>query len=231
MFSVVSTTLIDSLPFRDSSHLVTVRSTQPEGGVRRGNVSFPDLRDYQEQATAFESLSGLQSRSLTFSDTDEPERVQGAAVSWRLFSMLGVAPALGRDFTESDDRPGAAPVVILSDDLWRRRYNADSGIIGRALMVNARPHTVIGVLPPRVKFPFQEVAWVPLVPLAGEQPRQARDLQVFARISPDRRLEQARESLVGVAARLAAQYPENAGWSVLVNPLTEYYMRFAGPIA
>ncbi|HTM31390.1 MAG TPA: ABC transporter permease [Vicinamibacterales bacterium] len=224
MFSVVSTTLIDSLPFRDSSHLVTVRSTQPEGGVRRGNVSFPDLRDYQEQATAFESLSGLQSRSLTFSDTDEPERVQGAAVSWRLFSMLGVAPALGRDFTESDDRPGAAPVVILSDELWRRRYNADSGIIGRALMVNARPHTVIGVLPPRVKFPFQEVAWVPLVPLAGEQPRQARDLQVFARISPDRTLEQARESLVGVAARLAGQYPENAGWSVLVNPLTEYYM-------
>jgi len=224
MFSVLSTTLIDALPFRAPDELVTVHSTQPEGGVRRGGTSFPDLRDYQEQASAFEALAGVQTRSLTFSDTDEPERVLGAAVNWRLFSMLGVAPALGRDFTAGDDRAGAPAVVMLSDELWRRRYNANPEIIGRALVVNGRPHVVVGVLPPRVRFPFQQVAWVPLEPLAVDLPRQARDLEVFARIAPGRTLAQARESLSGVAARLAGQYAENAGWSVRVNPLTEYYM-------
>ena len=138
MFSVLSTTLIDALPFPEPDRLVNILSTQPEAGVRRGATSFLNLQDYQEQATAFETLAGVQSRSLTFSDTDEPERVTGAAVSWRLFSMLGVVPALGRDFAAADDRAGAPSVVILSDELWRRRYNADPQVVGRALLVNGQ---------------------------------------------------------------------------------------------
>jgi putative ABC transport system permease protein len=224
MFSVVSTTMIRPLPFRDADRLVTVWSTQPAGGVRRGGSSFPDLVDYQQQSTALDTLAGLEGRSLTFSDTDEPERVLGAAVSWRLFSMLGIAPALGRDFSAADDRAGAAAVVILSDELWRRRYNADPRIVGRQLTINTLPYTVIGVLPPRVKFPFQEVAWIPLAPLSQPDPRRARDLGVFAHLAPGRSIEQAREELTGIAARLAATHAENAGWSVLVNPLSEYYI-------
>ena len=224
MFSVVSTTLVEPLPFPNGERLVTISSTQPEGGVRRGGTSFLDLQDYQEQASGFETLAGVQGRSLTLSDTDEPERVLGAAVSWRLFSMLGIAPALGRDFTAGDDRAGAEPVVLLSDELWRRRYNGDPQIVGRALTINARPYTVIGVLPPRVKFPFQQVAWVPLAPLHQDLPRQARDLEVFGRVAPGQSLQQATESLTSVAARLAASYGDNAGWSVRVDPLAEYYI-------
>ena len=224
MFSVVSTTMIRPLPFRDADRLVTVWATQPAGGVRRGDSSFLDLVDYQQQSSALDTLAGLEERSLTFSDTDEPERVLGAAVSWRLFSMLGIAPALGRDFSAADDRAGAAAVVILSDELWRRRYNADPRIVGRQLTINALPYTVIGVLPPRVKFPFQEVAWIPLAPLSQAAPRQTRDVGVFAHLAPGRSIEQAREELAGIAARLAATHAENAGWSVLVNPLSEYYI-------
>jgi putative ABC transport system permease protein len=224
MFSVVSTTLLDPLPFPGAERLVTISSTQLEGGVRRGGTSLLDLQDYQEQASGFDTLAGVQGRSLTLSDTDEPERVLGAAVSWRLFGMLGITPALGRDFTAADDRAGAEAVVILSDDLWRRRYNGDPQIVGRALTINARPYTVIGVLPPRVKFPFQQVAWVPLAPLNQGQPRQARDLEVFARVSPGQSVQQAKDSLTAVAARLAASYQENAGWSVRVDPLSQYYI-------
>ncbi len=224
MFSVISTTLVEPLPFPDADRLVTVSSTQQEGGVRRGGTSFLDLQDYQEQASGFDTLAGVQGRSLTLSDTDEPERVLGAAVSWRLFSMLGITPALGRDFTAGDDRAGAESVVILSDDLWRRRYNGDPQIVGRALTINARPYTVIGVLPPRIKFPFQQVAWVPLAPLNQGLPRQSRDLEVFARVAPGQSVQQATESLTAVAARLAASYPENAGWSVRVDPLAQYYI-------
>jgi predicted permease len=224
MFSVVSTTMLRPLPFASAERLVTVWSTQPQGGVRRGGSSFLDLVDYQEQSRALDVLAGVSGRSLTFSDTDEPERVQGAAVSWQLFSMLGVIPALGRDFGPGDDRAGASPVVILSDELWRRRYNGDSQIVGRQLTINAQPYTVIGVLPPRVKFPFQQVAWVPLAPLANQEPRQSRGLEVFARLAEGRTLGQAREELAGIAARLASSHTENAGWSALINPLSEYYM-------
>ena len=166
----------------------------------------------------------MQGRSLTFSDTDEPERVLGAAVSWRLFSMLGIVPALGRDFTADDDRAGAAEVVLLSDELWRRRYNADPAIVGRAVTLNARPYTVIGVLPPRVKFPFLQIAWMPLAPLsvnarpADAGPRGVRPARA------GRTLAHARDELTAVATRLAAEYPVNAGWSMQVEPLTAYYM-------
>jgi putative ABC transport system permease protein len=207
MFSVVSTTMLRPLPFASAERLVTVWSTQPQGGVRRGGSSFLDLVDYQEQSRALDVLAGVSGRSLTFSDTDEPERVQGAAVSWQLFSMLGVIPALGRDFGPGDDRAGASPVVILSDELWRRRYNGDSQIVGRQLTINAQPYTVIGVLPPRVKFPFQQVAWVPLAPLANQEPRQSRGLEVFARLAEGRTLGQAREELAGIAARPGCSHP------------------------
>lgn len=224
MFSLVSTMIIRPLPFRDAERLVTVWSTQPGAGVGRGGSSFLDLVDYQQQATAIDSLAGVEGRSLTFSDSDEPERVAGAAVSWRLFSMIGIVPALGRDFADADDRPGAAPVVMLSDELWRRRYNADPQIIGRQVTLNAQPYSVIGVLPPRVKFPFQQVAWIPLAPLSQTAPRQARNLEVFARLAPGRSIEQARDEMAGIAGRLATTYAENDGWSTLVQPLSQYYI-------
>ena len=177
MFSVVSGLLLSPLPFREPAQLLVVSATTPDGRRGRFDVSYPDLVDYQAASGAFEALVGVQGRSLTFSDTDEPERVLGAAVSWRLFSMLGIVPALGRDFSADDDRAGAADVVMLSDELWRRRYNADPAIVGRAVTVNARPYTVIGVLPPRVKFPFLQTAWIPLAPLSVNAVRESRDLE------------------------------------------------------
>jgi putative ABC transport system permease protein len=224
MFSVVNGTLLNPLPFRDAGRLVTLESTQPARGIHQGGLSVPDLQDYQDASRALETLAGVASRSLTFSDSDEPERVLGAAVSWRLFSMIGIAPALGRDFNADDDRTGAADVVMLSDELWRRRYNGDPAVIGQAVTINARAYTVIGVLPPRVKFPFLQVAWVPLAPLLGADTRQSRPLEVFGRLAPDRTLDQAREDLTGIAARLARSHPENDGWSVRVDPLRDYYM-------
>ena len=224
MFGMVSGLLLEPLPFRDADQLVTVTSRQPQGGVNRGGLSFLDFADDQEQAPTFAAMAGVESRSLTFSDTDEPERVLGAAVSWRLFSMLGIAPARGRDFAAADDRAGAPAVVLLSDELWRWRYNADPAIVGRPLSINAQPYTVIGVLPPRVKFPFLQVAWIPLAPLSQAGGRQARDLEVFARVAPGRSSGEARQELEGVAARLATLHAENVGWSVRLDPLAEYYI-------
>ena len=106
------------------------RSTPGRRGRRRvagRSVSYPDFLDWQRESTSFETLTAVQSRSLTLSGTDDPERVQGAAISAGLFTMLGIAPALGRDIARSRRRAGAAPVILLTDQLWRRRYNVRSG--------------------------------------------------------------------------------------------------------
>lgn len=224
MFSVVNALILTPLPFTDADRLMTVQGTNASAGIRRSGTSYPDLVDYQAQSRAFAPIVGVSNRSLTFSDTDEPERVRGSAVSWQLFSMLGIRPAIGRDFTADDDRPGAAPVIILSDELWQRRYNADRTIIGRALLVNGQMRTVIGVLPPRVKFPFLEVAWIPLAPLSQAATREDRDLEVFARIVAGRTQRDATDELAGIAQRLGATYRHEDGWSVRVDPLSDYFM-------
>ena len=178
-------------------------STTHESGVDAAGCRYPTCATTRPRAAPSRRWPASHGRSLTFSDTDEPERALGAAVGWRLFSMLGIAPALGRDFTAADDRVGAADVVILSDELWRRRYNADPGIVGRPVTINARPYTVIGVLPPRVKFPFLQVAWVPLTPLVARSPRARRAPRGVRADRPGRTLAQARDELTAMAGRLA----------------------------
>lgn len=224
MSTVLDSTLLRPLPFARADRLVDLWSVNLQQGRRRTTVSYPDFVDWREQSRSFEAMAGVQVRSLTFSDIDEPERVQGAAISAGLFRMLGITPALGRDFLAADDTPGAQSVVILSDDLWRRRYHADRAIVGRSISLNGRPSTVVGVLPPRVKFPFNQVAWVPLAPLAHANHRADRDLQVFALLRPGVNRQQAHDDLNAVARRLDQAHADNDGWSALVRPLVEYFV-------
>ena len=224
MFSVVSGTLLNPLPFPEPGEMLVVSATTPDGRRGRAGVSYLDLVDYQAQSGAFEALVGVQGRSLTFSDTDEPERVLGAAVNWRLFSMLGIVPALGRDFTAGDDRAGASEVVLLSDELWRRRYNADPAIVGRAVTLNARPYTgdrrpaaagQVSLPPERVDSADTGVR-ERRARVAG--PRGVRPAGARADARPRPR------GAAAVASRLAAEYPVNAGWGMQAEPLTAYYM-------
>ncbi|MFN7978529.1 MAG: ABC transporter permease [Vicinamibacterales bacterium] len=224
MFSVVHGLILTPLPFTDADRLVTVQATNAAAGVQRAGTAYPDLVDYQAQSRAFAPIVGVSNRSLTFSDTDEPERVRGAAVSWPLFSMLGITPVLGRDFSADDDRAGAAPVLLLSDELWRRRYNADPAVVGRALLVNGQMRTVIGVLPPRVKFPALEVAWIPLAPVSQSATREDRTIDVFARIAPGRTRRDATVELADIARRLGAAYRHDDSWSIRVDPLRDFFM-------
>ena len=128
--------------------------------------------------------------------------------------MLGVPPALGRHFNQDDDRAGAEPVVILSDDVWVRRYNSDRGIIGRAVTLNGRPHTVVGVMPPKFSFPENQKVWIPLAPIAEKDPRTSRYLFTFGRMKPGVDLARARADMAAMAATTAAQYPTTSeGWS------------------
>jgi putative ABC transport system permease protein len=142
-----------------------------------------------------------------------------------LFGLLGTPPALGRDFGPDDDRPGAEPVVLLSDDVWQRRYGGDPSIVGRAISINGRPHTVIGVMPPKFLFWENQRLWVPLGLYVDQMPRGERSLQVMARLKPGVTIDQARADLGTVAARLAATYPlDNENRGAAVRPLREWML-------
>jgi predicted permease len=226
MFSVVDGVLIRPFPFKDPDRMVVLYSTNQKRGVTLSLLSYLEFRDWRDSNRTLEDMAAFSGRSLTISDGQaDPERFAGQAVSANLFSFLGVAPALGRDFQPDDDRPGAEPVIMLSDEVWRQRYQADPDVVGRAIPINGRPHTIIGVMPPRFAFPTFHRLWVPLAPAGESTPRTDRSVQVFARMKPGVTMEQLRADLQAVTARLAETYPaSNEGWGALVRPLVDWML-------
>ncbi len=214
IFSVVNAILLRPFPYADPDRIVALHETQPKNDIDEGDLSYLDYQDLREQSTSFVQTAAYTQRSLTFSGKEEPERVAGCAVSASLFPLLGVKPALGRGFREDEDRAGAPGAVLLSHDLWMRRFDGDPAIVGKTILVNAAGHTVVGVMPPRFGFPENQLAWVPLTPWVHEDQRQERGLAVMARLQPGRTVEQARTEVAAIVERIAAQFPDtHSGWS------------------
>jgi putative ABC transport system permease protein len=226
IFSVVDGVLIKPYPYADAGRIVVLNSTNQRSGVNRGGISFADFRDFGDQNTTLALLAAFTGRSLTISDgTSEPERYSGATISWNLFELLGTPPVMGRNFGPDDDRPGAEPVVMLSHEVWATRYGSDRSIVGRAISINGRPHTVIGVMPPRFAFPQSQRLWVTLRPYAETNGREIRNLQVFARMKPGASIDRVSADLASVSGRLAAAYPQqNRDWSASARPLSDWML-------
>ncbi|MGH9374133.1 MAG: ABC transporter permease, partial [Vicinamibacterales bacterium] len=226
IFSVVDGVLLRPYPYPDAERIVVLNSKNQRARVNRGGISFPDFRDLTDQNTTLASLAAFTGRSLTISDgASEPERYSGMTISWNLFELLGTPPVIGRNFVPDDDRPGAEPVVMLSHEVWATRYDSDRAIVGRAISINGRPHTVIGVMPPRFAFPESQRLWVTLRPYAEKNGRDVRTLQVFARMKPGASIGQASADMASVAGRLADAYPvQNRDWSASARPLSDWML-------
>jgi len=212
IFSVVDTVAIRPLPFRDPDGLVSLHTTHHANGIDRGSVSFLDVRDWRARTRSFADIATVTGRSLTLSDGDEPERFNGATVTWNMFPMIGVQPILGRQIRQEEDTPGGPRVVLLSHGVWQRRYASDLTVVGRAITVNGNPHTVIGVMPPKFQFPEQAQLWIPQTPVEYASPRSARNLQVMARLKPGVTFAEARNDIASVADGLAHEQRDDQGW-------------------
>src|SRR5436190_2970322 len=220
MFSVTDGVLVQPLPYHDPDHIVVLRTTHKPTDEREGTLSWLELKDWKERARGLSAIAGATYRSFTVSDGGDADRYSGAAVSHDLFSLLGKSPQIGRGFSAEDDRQGAEPVVLISDDLWKRRYNSDPTIVGRAIQVNSRPHTVIGVMPVQFKFPENQYLWLPLSEFGVSPQRAARGIEVFARLKDGVTVEQAQQEADAVAANIAAAFPaSNEGRGARLEPL------------
>ena len=221
IFSVVDTVAIRPLPFTDPDRLVSLRTTHQVNGIDRGDASYLDVQDWKARTRTFSDIATVTGRSLTLSDSEEPERFNGSTISWNMFPMIGVQPILGRQMRPEEDAPGAAGVLLLSHGVWQRRYAADPSVIGRTVTVNGAPHTVIGVMPPGFQFPERAQLWVAQTPIEFASPRTTRNLGAMARMKPGVSLEEARRDIAAIATQLASEQRDDQGWGASLASLRD----------
>jgi putative ABC transport system permease protein len=231
IFSIIDGVLLKPYPYTDPDRILILGTRNQRSGGEEG-LSFLDMRDWKESTAAFSTIAGTRISAMTVADSGgEPERLSGAAISWDLFPLLGTAPILGRGFRPDDDQPHAGGVVLLSHQVWVTRYQSDANILGRSILVNARPFTVIGVMPPNFAFPENQRLWIPLAPEATKDGRQLRYLFAFGRLKPDVTHERALEDLNAIAGRLAAQYQTtNEDWTARLETLRQVFLPAEVPL-
>jgi putative ABC transport system permease protein len=211
IFSVVDAVLLRPLPYSQPEQLVRLYETMPEHGPEwRGSVSWPNFRDWTEQLKGFSAIAAYSQQGRSLSDTQGAERVRVVEATANLFEGLGVSPIIGRAFAAGEDTPGAPPVVVVSEGLWKRRFGKAPEFLGQTLMLNGQPHTVIGILPEAVPFPVggKTDLFIPfIVPEAQANSRGSHSLGVIGRLRPGVALESANTELRQVAKRLEEAYP------------------------
>ena len=212
VFTLVNAVLFRGLPFDDAENIVAVWAENEQN--QRANFSHPNYVDLRDQARTLESLAANLNAPVNLADDGQPpERVVGAYVSGNFFRMLGEQPVLGRDFVDEDDREGAEPAVLLGHTVWQNRYGGDPGVLGLTIRVTSLVATVIGVMPPNMRFPQNTDVWIPLHMLPPESEVERRDqgssFQVVGRLARGASIELAREELQAIGRRLADEYPES----------------------
>jgi putative ABC transport system permease protein len=197
---------------KDPEHVVAVYTSDYSSGLY-GSTSYPDYIDFRNQADAFESLAAYDQTVLNATGETEAERVRGVVVTGNYFEVLGVRAQLGRTLQVSDEQTANEQPVVISDGLWRRRFNANPSVVGQTLRLNGKPYTIIGVTGPEVRGlrlgPPPEF-WLPMTAASdyATSGRGDRGLELTGRLKPGLTPAHAQAQLTTIAARLAQAYPE-----------------------
>jgi putative ABC transport system permease protein len=216
IFSFLDAILNLHFPIKDQDQIVNLWASNNSSGSRNP-LSIPDFLDYRQQNRVFEDLTAFVGDSLHLTNVAEPQRVDGNRVSFNYFHVLGVQPAIGRNFLPEESR-GKARVVILSHGLWRGSFGADPRILGRNITLDRESYTVIGVMPEGFRlFNGNADLWVPLDLSFGALSRGVRQVMVIGRLKAGVSKEKAQADMNNLAHRLAQAFPgTNKGWDVQV---------------
>ena len=212
IFSAVNPILFEPLPYPHAGRIMMIWETRRDGGRSSGNA-FGTYRGLVEQNRSFDAIAAMKSWQPTMTGATEPERLDGQSVSASYFQALGVLPTLGRDFQASDDQLNGPRVVILSDALWRRRFDGDSTILGRQVTLDDDSYTVIGVMPKafeNVLAPSAEL-WSPLQYDMSQGRAWGHHLRMVGRLRPGVSRDQARGELDVISHALVQEHPRDYG--------------------
>jgi putative ABC transport system permease protein len=233
IFSIVNAVLLRSLPFPDPDRLVRIYFNNPGVGLRGVRFSVPEFDDLRTQTDVFEDVSVIVLGPTNLTGTKQPEHLEMMEVSPNYFSMLGATPELGRLFGHQDFALGFAPVVVISDALWRRSYGADPGVLGRSLRLDDDLYTIVGVLSPGFRHPGPTIpaveVWITCGFSGDPFPAPARGLRILpgaiGRLKPGLTVAQAQARLdaltVNLRREFANDYPPQAKWTVEIVPLQQ----------
>jgi putative ABC transport system permease protein len=230
VFSIVNAAMLRPLPFPEYERLVMVYEVLPRFGLFA--VAPANFLDWRAQNTSFKGIAAYGTGDETLVGAESAERISRATVSWDFFDVLDVRPVLGRTFRVDEDLPQRTNVVVLSHGMWQRRFGGDPQILGRSITFSGVPSTVIGVMPPDVVFPSRTIEfWRPLGLNPADATRGGHFLATIARLKDGVSLEQANAEMLGIAARLAQQYPDsNRDESVDVSTLRDRIVGSARPM-
>ena len=231
IFSVVNAVVLRPLPYKDADRLIFASQTTADVAVKPFSVF--EYYDWRDQNHVFEQLAAFRWDNFNLIGEAQPERLQISMVTANVFPMLRVEPMIGRVFTADEDKPGGNRVVVLSYDLWQRRFGADRDVVGKTLNLDGQLYTVIGVMPPGFAFYpspiYRADLWMPLGLFVNNWTgnRNARPgIYAVGRLKDGVTIEQARTEMETIAARLEQQYPEsNSGHRALIVPLQQHLIR------
>ena len=221
IFSVVNAVLLRPLPFPEPDRLVRVAQTWKGRPVV---YSPPNFLDVEAQSTAFSGLAAVDGGGVTLTGQGTATRLEGAGVSASFFDVLRVRPLHGRGFVAGENEPGRNKVAVLGYPLWRDRFGADPGVVGRTVSLNRQPHVVVGVAPPGFRYPEDAEIWTPMEydQRFRTDSRGAWYLTVVGRLREGATVDGAREEVSTIAARLAQVYAaDNEGVGGTVTPLLD----------
>src|SRR6476660_6197862 len=221
-FTIVNAIVLRGFSFPHPEQLMSVGLIDPKASDQNNNFglgNIPTAQDYEDlKATqkSFSMMAGyLNGSTVNVTYKNNPQRYTGAYVTEDFFKIIGVSPALGRDFTAEDNKPGAEKVAILGDEIWRRDFGADPNVVGQSVRINGKAATIIGVMPPNFKFPVSEELWTPLYNEFPPQPRGDLRLgannnapAIMGRLNAGVTIDQANAEFIALARHLAEDNPK-----------------------
>ena len=215
-FSFNKALLFPAIPVGDPAGIARVWSQNTVQGIFATPLSEGDVADLIAANRSFDDVAAYAVEPVTLTGGRDAERIPAMRATTNLFPLLHVSPALGRAFDQGDANAGTTPVAILSDRAWRNRFGADSSSVGRDILINGRPHTIIGVMPERFWFESKDVeVWLPRSLPRAEGGREPRSLMAIEGLETGISLENAQPEMGGLSQRLAGEHPRtNAGWGV-----------------
>src|SRR4051794_22917866 len=224
IFSVVHAVLLRPLPFANPGRLMQVAEKNDALHLPSFAASALNYLSWKEATRSFDGLGAIQFGTFTLSGNGEPENYTGNAITPSLMPVLGLQPVTGRAFAEEDARIGSAPVAMIGESLWRRRFGGDRALVGRQIALNGTSYTVVGIAPRALATLTTGDVWVPLVIDPPKEIRLNHVLQVVGRLKPGVSYRAAQAEMDTIAARVGQQYPDVRDWGVTLVTFTDTFV-------
>ena len=224
MFSVVNAVLLKPLPFHEANRIVQVAEKNDKLNLSSFGSSVLNFLSWREQTKTFEELAAVGFSNFTLTGSGEPEQLSGNRISPALTRVLGIAPVAGRAFTDDEEKPGAAPVAMIGEGLWKRRFGGDRALVGRTIILNDAPTTVVGIAPAALNLISGGDVYTPLTIDPAKEIRLNHQIFTVGRLKPGVSLAQAQAEMDAISTHLGQRYPEIRDWGIRLISLFDTFV-------